>query len=493
MPPTGERHAKWGGIDVNQTQSAQLVTRLDRLPFSRWHRAFFIVAFLGIMFDAADFALFGAALPPIAREYGLGPAQAGLLATIGLLGAFVGALFWGTISDYIGRRAAFQATIGIFAVFTGLIAISWSVLSLSVFRFISNFGLGGEVPVTSTIASEFSPGKIRGRMTGNIMAAFPLGLAVAAALSLLIIPNFGWRALFLVGVVPAALLFVSRRFMPESVRYLLSKGRVAQAEQTVAEIERQALGRNLSRAEIEALPTLPVEAVVTTRVTVLELLTPGRIRRTILLWIVSFGFLWASNGILFMLPTILAQRGIPLTQAITFLLVQAIAAIFGYSACAFLIDRFGRRTVLFAYFFVGAFFHLWFAEASGAWLYVAAAAVGWVNPGVYGATTVYVGELHPTALRATAVGWFFGIGRIGSFLAPAAVGFMLAYGLGHYVLHTFALSFLVASIALWLVGVETKGRALEEINREPSPDASAGARLAVSRSAIGSGSDARSA
>jgi MFS transporter, putative metabolite:H+ symporter len=452
-------------MSANPEKAGELLSRLDRLPFSPWHRAFFAVAFLGIMFDAADFALFGAALPPISREFGLGPAQAGLLATVGLVGAFVGALFWGTISDYIGRRVAFQTTIGIFAVFTGLIAASWNVLSLSVFRFLSNFGLGGEVPVTSTLGSEFSPGRLRGRMTANIMAAFPLGLAVAALLSLLIIPNFGWRALFVVGVVPALLLFFVRRYMPESVRYQLSQGRVAEAEKTVAAIEHRALGRNLTEAEIQALPKLPAEAVVDAKVTVAELLAPGRFTRTILLWIASFGFLWSSNGILFMLPTILQQRGIPLTQAITFMLVQAISAFFGYSACGFLIDRFGRRPILFLYFFIGAFFHLWFAEASGQWLYVAAAAVGWVNPGVYGATSVYVGELHPTRLRATAVGWFFGIGRIGSFLAPSVVGLMLANGLGAYVLHTFALSFLISAIALWLVGVETKGRALEEINQ----------------------------
>jgi hypothetical protein len=132
-----------------ETKSAELVTRLERLPFSRWHRNFFVLAFLGIMFDAADFALFGAALPPIAREFGLGPAQAGLLATVGLVGAFLGALFWGTISDYIGRRTAFSATVGIFALFTGLVAASWNVASLAVFRFLSNFGLGGEVPAAS--------------------------------------------------------------------------------------------------------------------------------------------------------------------------------------------------------------------------------------------------------------------------------------------------------------------------------------------------------
>ena len=106
-----------------EEKSAELVTRLDRLPFSRWHRNFFALSFFGIMFDAMDFALFGAALPPIAREFGLGPAQSGLLATVGLVGAFLGALFWGTLSDYIGRRTSFQATVGIFAVFTGLVPV----------------------------------------------------------------------------------------------------------------------------------------------------------------------------------------------------------------------------------------------------------------------------------------------------------------------------------------------------------------------------------
>jgi putative MFS transporter len=164
-----------------------------------------------------------------------------------------------------------------------------------------------------------------------------------------------------------------------------------------------------------------------------------------------------------MLPTILTQRGMPLSQAIMLTLVQAVGGVFGYVACAFLIDYYGRRPVLFLYFFIGAAFHLWFAMSSGLWMYAAIAMVGWVNPGVYGPSTVYAAELYPTHLRATAVGWYFGFGRIGSFLAPAVVGFMLARGLGQYVLHTFALTYLVAAIAIWLVGIETKGLALEKI------------------------------
>src|SRR5512146_2707339 len=162
--------------------AAGLLARLERLPFSPWHKRLIAVAFFGVMFDAADFAMFGAALPPIAREFGLGPAEAGLLATTGLFGAFLGALFWGTISDYIGRRTAFQATVGIFAAFTGLAAGAWNM---------------------ATLIAEDLPSRIRGATTGNMLVAFPVGLVVGAGLSLAIIPHFGWRWLFVVGVVPA--------------------------------------------------------------------------------------------------------------------------------------------------------------------------------------------------------------------------------------------------------------------------------------------------
>src|SRR3954464_15155622 len=237
-----------------QPKSGELAARLDRLPFSKWHRNFFAVCFIGVMFDACDFALFGMALPPVAREFGLNPAQAGLLATVGLVGAFLGALFWGTRSDYIGRRTSFQATVGIFALFTGLVAISWNVASLSVFRFVSNFGLGGEVPVALTLTAEYSPSRIRGRMTGSMMAAFPLGLALAALLAYFIIPTYGWRTVFIIGIVPAVLLFFVRLVMPGSVRYLISRGRVEEAEQTVASIEAKASeGRQLA-------PVVPVPA-----------------------------------------------------------------------------------------------------------------------------------------------------------------------------------------------------------------------------------------
>src|SRR5258708_9496113 len=201
-------------MQASDSKSAELLGRLERLPFSRWHRNLFTLCFIGVMFDACDFALFGMALPPVAREFGLNPAQSGLLATVGLVGAFLGALFWGTISDYIGRRTSFAATIGIFSLFTGLVAASWNVLSLAVFRFISNFGLGGTVPVALTITSEFSPGRLRGRMAGGMAVGFPTGPPLPPPISSFLIPGYRRPPGFLLRRAPAPPPFFPRPTFP---------------------------------------------------------------------------------------------------------------------------------------------------------------------------------------------------------------------------------------------------------------------------------------
>jgi len=444
----------------------QLVARLEVLPFSRWHWHFTIVAAFAVLFDAMDFAIFGATLPAIAHEFHFGPAQAGVLATIGLVGASIGAFTGGTISDYIGRRKTFIVANIIFSIFTAAAAFSWNIPSLTVFRFVANLGLGAMVPVSITIVSEFMPSAIRGRVTTWTQSAFPVGLALAAGLSLLLIHQFGWRSVFLVGFFPIILVFFALRYMPESVRYLVAQGRIDEAEAIVSQIEREALrGGQIS---VAAPPVLHAD-LAKNHLTFSELLAPVYRKRTLLLWLVSFCFFWSANGLLFMLPTILVENGYALNKAISFALVQALFGFFGYFTCGYLIDRLGRRPVLFWYYVIGAGFHLWFAEATGAWMYAAIAGVGWVNPGVFGPTSIYASELYPTHMRATAVGWFYGVGRIGSFLAPAVIGVMFVYKLNAYVLPSFALTYLIGGIAVFMIGIETRGVLLEKVGTETVP------------------------
>ena len=414
------------------------------------------------MFDACDFALFGMALPPVAREFGLNQAQAGLLATVGLVGAFLGALFWGTISDYIGRRTSFAATIGIFSLFTGLVGASWNVLSLSVFRFLSNFGLGGEVPVALTLTSEYSPGRIRGRMTGSMMAAFPVGLALAALLAYFIIPTYGWRAVFIIGVVPAVLLFFVRLCDAGIGALSVSRGRVAEAERTVAEIESE--GRRKASRCRRSRQSAPAD-VEERGVTVFELLTPERRKRTILLWIVSFCFLWSSNGIIFMLPKILVQRGFRCARSWCFCWCRRSRPSSATQRAA------SSSTATAAGRCCSSITSSARSSTCGSPMRSRHVALCRHRRGRLGQSRRLRLDRH-LCQRALSDASARDGGRLvlrhrPDRLVPGAGRGRLhaAIRAGAYVLHTFALTFFIASIALWFVGDRDKGKTLEEITR----------------------------
>jgi putative MFS transporter len=263
------------------------------------------------------------------------------------------------------------------------------------------------------------------------------------------------------GAVPVVLILVIRRAIPESVRYLLNKNRADEAASVVDQIEKE----NGAIADLSALPPAPPDAIATlkkpARFTLAELFSPELRRRTSLLWIVSVGLLWAGNGMIFMLPLILTQRGMSISNALSFSVLQAAGGVAGYVAISYLMDRYGRRLVLPFFLLLGAAFDIWFAYSSGTTMYIAVIAVGFCNPGAFGGCIAYSAELYPTAVRATGVGWFFGIGRLGSFVAPLIVGTMMLHGLGGYVIHTFALAYFMAGLAVLAIGIETKGRVLD--------------------------------
>jgi MFS transporter, putative metabolite:H+ symporter len=295
------------------------------------------------------------------------------------------------------------------------------------------------------------------------MAAFGCGQVTAALLGLLVVPTFGWRALFLIGIGPILWVWVIRRAIPESVRYLLNKGRTAEAAEIVSRIEVENGDGPAGVLPVSVNEQAAATVAETARFTLGELFRPDLRRRTSLLWIVSIGLLWAGNGMIFMLPLILTQRGMSIGSALTFSFIQALAGVVGYMSITYLMDLFGRRLILPLFLILGAVFALWFAYSSGPMMYVAIAAVGFCNPGVFGGCITYSAELYPTAVRATGVGWFFGVGRVGSFLVPLVLGTMMVSGYGMYVMHTFALSYFIAGIAIMAIGIETRGRVLDTI------------------------------
>ena len=203
-----------------------ILDRLENLPLGRFQYKLLVVTGLGWLFDAMDTGLIAFVLPVLAREWSLTPAQVGWIGSIGLIGMALGAVLAGTIADRIGRKQVFTITVLLYSISTGLCAVAWNYESLLVFRFLVGFGLGGELPVAATLMSEYAPARLRGRFIVLLESFWGLGWLVAACIAYLLIPVFGWQAAFFIGALPALYVFLLRLHMPESIRYLLSKGRV---------------------------------------------------------------------------------------------------------------------------------------------------------------------------------------------------------------------------------------------------------------------------
>ncbi len=190
-----------------------------------------MLAGLGWMFDTMDIGLFSFVLVAISQEWGLSQTQFTWATVIGLAGMSVGASASGMLSDRYGRKAILLATLLVYSVATGLTALAWGFGELLVLRFVTGLGLGGELPVASTLVAEIAPSKQRRRMLVLLESFWAYGWIWAAAIGFLVVPELGWRVAFLFGALPAFYVLVLRRHLPESPRYLTRKGRHAEARE----------------------------------------------------------------------------------------------------------------------------------------------------------------------------------------------------------------------------------------------------------------------
>src|ERR687890_1984973 len=233
------------------TSSATRAQRLDRLPFTREHGRLVVGSGLGWALDAMDVGLISFVMAALAVQWSLTPTELSWIASIGFVGMALGATLGGLLADRIGRRSVFALTLLVFGVATGAAALAWSVAALLVFRFLIGLGLGAELPVASTLVSEYAPARVRGRVVVALEAFWAVGWLLAALIGYLVVPvdDDGWRWAPAVGVVPALYAVVVRRGLPESVRFLELRGRTEEAEAAVRRFE--------SAAGVPAVPPAP--------------------------------------------------------------------------------------------------------------------------------------------------------------------------------------------------------------------------------------------
>ncbi len=421
--------------------------RLNQLPFNREHGKLLVGSGIGWALDAMDVGLISYVIAVLAKQWTLNNSQVSMIVSIGFVGMMIGASVGGLLADRIGRRNVFALTLLVYGLATGAAALSTGVAMLMVLRFIIGLGLGAELPVASTLVSEFAPQRIRGRMVVLLEAFWAVGWIMAALLGYFLVPSNpnGWRWALAVGMVPALYALVVRVGLPESVRFLEAKGRHQEAEVSVRKFE-ESSGVVAEVSLEQALAETPPSVDATEKT---ESIWSTRLRqRTVALWVVWFFVNLSYYGAFTWIPTLLFQQGHSLVKSFQYTLIITLAQLPGYLVAAYLIEKIGRRVTL-------ASFLLMSAVSAGCYgmqtdptgIIIAGSALSFFNLGAWGALYAIGPEIYPTSVRGTGTGAAAAAGRVAAILAPLLVPVLLTRGGAPLVFGVFAASFAIASAA----------------------------------------------
>ncbi len=427
--------------------------RLDRLPFTRQHTRLLVGSGIGWALDAMDVGLISFVMAALAVSWKLDATTLSVIGSIGFVGMALGASLGGLLADRFGRRQVFALTLLVYGIATGTSALVGSVAALIVLRFLVGLGLGAELPVASTLVSEYAPRCIRGRVVVALEAFWALGWIGAALLGYLLVPasENGWRWALAVGIVPTLYALVVRYGLPESVRFSESKGRFDEAEASVRRFE--------DAAGVAPVPS-PNVAPVQSRGTV-SIWSPELRGRTAALWIVWFCINLSYYGAFIWIPSLLVARGFPLVKSFEFTLIITLAQIPGYAVAAWLIEKWGRRPTLATFLAGSALAAVGFGLATTEWsILLTGCLLSFFNLGAWGALYAVGPELYPTTIRGTGAGAAAAFGRIASIIAPLLVPIMLGAGGSVLVFGVFGAAFALAAIAATRLP-ELRGTALD--------------------------------
>ncbi|QPK79064.1 MFS transporter [Corynebacterium lizhenjunii] len=427
--------------------------RLDRLPVTAKHKRLLLGSGLGWALDAMDVGLISFIMAALAVHWGITPTQSSWLASVGFMGMALGATFGGLLADKFGRRQIFALTLLVYGLATGASALATGLGMLIALRFVIGLGLGAELPVASTLISEFAPVRVRGRMVVILEAFWAVGWILAAVVGTFVVSAspVGWRWALALGMVPAFYALYVRLGLPESVRFLESRGQHEEAEEIVASFEAEA-------GEIDGRAAAPVyrEDEVTSR----HIWSPTLRRRTAALWTIWFCVNLSYYGAFIWIPSLLVADGFSLVKSFSFTLIITLAQLPGYAAAAWLIEVWGRRPTLAA-FLVGSAVAagLYGTADSTAMILTAGCLLSFFNLGAWGALYAIGPELYPTHLRGAGTGAAAGFGRLASILAPLLVPVVLAHAGTEWLFALFAAAFFIAAAATRALP-EQRGKAL---------------------------------
>jgi AAHS family benzoate transporter-like MFS transporter len=420
----------------------------------RTTRRVLLACWLAILAEGYDVGVLGAVLPALAeyRAWDLTPLELGGLGSYALIGMLIGAMVIGTLSDRVGRRRMLLASVVIFTTMQLGAALASSPELFGFFRLLGGLGMGGIIPVAAALTIEYSAPHRRSFNYGLMYSGYSLGILVAALLALLLLPTLGWRWVVGAGFVPVLLLPVLARLVPESLEYLVGKGRAEDAARVAA------------RLGVEPFVPghwAPAEAPRSAgwRQSLTAMFSRDWLRPTVFFWISLFCGMVLVYGLNTWLPSIMRSAGYALGPALTFLVVFSLASAAGGVALGWAADAYGKKLILMTFYLLGGvgILLLMFPNSIVVnYVFVALAGIGSISTSLV--LTGWVADYYPSYARATATGWALSFARIGAISGPLIGGWIGSMAL------PFQWNFVVfAAVALVAAG------AVALIPRTPGP------------------------
>jgi AAHS family 4-hydroxybenzoate transporter-like MFS transporter len=398
-----------------------VVDFIDRHPVGGFQIRLLLTCAAVLFLDGFDTQAIGYVAPALAKEWGLTKGALGPVFSAGLFGLMIGALVFGPLADRIGRKKIIIFSTAAFGIGALVTAFAQDVTTLLVIRFLTGLGLGGAMPNTVAMTSEYNPQRRRATMVMIMFCGFSIGAALGGFLAADLIPRYGWRSVFLVGgIAPLLMLPVLVWRLPESVRFLAATGH---ASDRVAEL----LKRISPHTAFAPDARFTVHEAHLAGIPVAHLFREGRTAATLLLWVVFFMSLLDIYFLANWLPTVLNDLGASVSEAVVIGSMLQVGGVVGTFALGSVIDRFSFRALALVYFgavfAVGAIGQL---SHSAVLVSIAIFAAGFCVVGGQIAANALAAGFYPTSVRASGVGWALGIGRVGSIIGPLVGGMLLA-------------------------------------------------------------------
>jgi putative MFS transporter len=435
---------------------------MEQVPFSRWHANARIVMGSATFFDAFNALSLAFALPSLIRLWHISPKQSGLLISASYVGQLAGALVFSALAEKVGRIRGTTAAIAIMSVMSFGCVMAGNFPALLACRLVQGIGVGGEMPVAATYINELSRAHGRGRFFLLYEMIFPLGLMATGQIGAWLVPAFGWKFIFLLGGIPGLLITFLVARLPESPRWLISKGRIQEAETIIEQIE----ASTERRIPVAGNSTTASTASLIQRGKWSELLSKIYRGRTLIVWTLWASAYFVANSLNNWMPSLYnTVYHLSLRQSLRAASMTNVAQVAVLLVCAFSIDRIGRRNWTVAAFLLGGgmLALLGIVGAQNVWSVMILGTLGYGIIGSINAVLyLYTPEIYPTRMRAIGTGLATSWLRIASAVGPALVGFMVdARGI-HSVFLMFAGISVVGAFAATCM-VETSDRRLEEI------------------------------